>query len=271
MLATPQTLHEVVLTLFRHLPTYELLQRGVESLSEPLAGLWTALLHENSSPLARTRHKTAFRDEISSIWLTITNKLWSQGPTLLSSSLLLSLTPLLVATLTSDLPKLVDVTLNFWAETFDRQDSLTYPSKLCNAFQKCFQGSPRPHSLRLKGLEGVAMGVVLDKPGVGASAEEGVAEMETQGNSEEVVVIPHNSPLRTPQHAPRPHSSFLGRGAGQASPLRGRPHPLSPGSKALDRVLQMSSPSRPSPQGSGVHRRLNMSLEEDSVKVSSQT
>ena len=98
---------------------------------------------------------------------------------------------------------------------------------------------------------------------------EDVTEMsETQANSEEVVVLPHDyTPRKTVQSPYKICSSFLGQAkAGQLSPHRG-PHPLSPGSKALDKVL--SKHSSPSPvRGSGAQRRLQMDrTEREEVSV----
>lgn len=87
------------------------------------------------------------------------------------------------------------------------------------------------------------------------TVEDSVSEMdlteisETQPNDSEVVVLPHQSPMKktlrrgtdTKCDSPRRKlcSSFLGQDrAGHASPHR--PHPVSPGSKALDEVLQKS-------------------------------
>lgn len=249
LLTTPQTLLDAVLNLFQHLPTFEFLWLATETLAEPLAALWTVLLHH--APLqTRAKQKSSICDQVASIWLVVTRRLQATSFVIFNSSLLPTLTPLLVATLTSDLPKLISITLNFWAHIFDDDKKLTYPTKLAEAFQKCFETSPRPHGLRLPGLVLGGVSERSRKPGEVLSVEDSVPvsdsnveEMsETQANTEEVVVLPHNSPMKTlGSPSRRVCSSFLGQGRGGHT-FPHKPHPVS---KMLDQVLNRLSPSRP--------------------------
>lgn len=267
-LTTPYTLHQVILTFFRHLPTFDLLWAAVENLAEPLAGLWSALLHSPGISATKAQQRSGLLDEVTSTWLTVTTRLRSQGPTPFPASLLPPITPLLVATLTSGLSRLVGVTLNFWVLTFDRDSTITYPPKLADAFRKCFESHPRPHGLKLPNLKGMAVNVAPPRSSGSTSVKESAPESsedvidmsETQPNSEEVVVLPHETVLQSPHR--RVCNSFLGKG--HASPSPHKPHPLSPGSKALEKVLSKHSPSS-SP--SGAQRRLHMSRPEEDREV----
>ena len=105
--------------------------------------------------------------------------------------------------------------------------------------------------------------VVLEdkkKPEDVLSVEDSVSDMDLteMANDSEVVVLPHQSPMKNTlkksthinSDSPRRKlcSSFLGQDrAGRSSPHRThpqRPHPVSPGSKALDEVLQKSRVSQ---------------------------
>lgn len=89
-------------------------------------------------------------------------------------------------------------------------------------------------------------------------------------NTEEDIVLPHNSPMkRAMTDSPRRMfcSSFLGQDKGShTSPHT--PHTLSPGSKSLDRVLnRISSMSPQTGQREGVVRR-KLAMEEHKAVVS---
>lgn len=208
------------------------------------------MLH-NEDLLPRTRQKSGMQEQLCSTWSAITSTLQTHSPSPFpASSLLPSLTPLLICTLTSNIPKLRKMTLNFWVLTFDKEEALVYPNQLSKAFQTYLSSSPRPHGLRLPGLEGVSVGGVSEKFNEVSSVEDSMpvsdsnaAEMpEIHSHSEAVVVLPNNSPLKA-ANSPRKNvcSSFLG--SGRQTPLA-RPHPISPGSKSLDRVLSRLSPYR---------------------------
>ena len=224
---------------------------AVETIAEPLASLWTVLLQRDTPLSSRTRQKLGASVQVFSTWSVITTNLRAHGP---HPFLLAALSPLLVATLNSGYEKLSTCTLNFWAVTFDLSDTISYPKTLVDTFRTFFQTSPRPHGLRLPGLESVSVdgGLKSDKTvGEVMSVEESIPMSDS-----EVVVLPNPSPVKlTGSPLKKVCSSFIGRTRDcSSSPSRShlvsphsfspcRPCPVSPGSKSLDEVLKKSSPS----------------------------
>lgn len=283
-LSTPNTLHEIVNAIFQNLPIYDLLLIAVANLSEPLATLWNAMLHEDNPLPPSSRNHLKSREQLVSTWSVITNSIQTQGHAPYPASLPVALCPLIVCTLKSHFPKLAKITLNFWAVTFDKDKKSDYPLRLKLAFQEYFKVNSKPHGLQLNGLDvGVVVGVVSensrnDRDSVEDSAPDtadadAVEEYsETQSHSE-VVVMPNCSP-RKPLGASgagasggspfrKVCSTFMGQGR-TTSPLR-PPPPTSPASKALDKVLNSHQQQRGSDGVLGVRKRLALDTEEVST------
>ena len=140
--------------------------------------------------------------------------------------------------------------------------------------------------MRLLGLEGVAVGVV-----VGGASEDRQRAGEVQSvddntgtpcadealpkDPEEMIVVPHDSPMKKGAESPHRKAciSYLGQERGSHTSPR-KPHPQSPGSKALDRVLSRIaslSPGKGGPDkggpGGGAGVRRNLSREHAVVSV----
>lgn len=265
-LTTPYTLHDIITTFFQNLPTFELISVAIETLAVPMAKLWDLMfLSSKTSPSNNTSPSNMqLRNKIVSTWSAVTTSLQASEHSPLPSSLLPSLTPLLVTTLSAEQQKIVDITLNFWALTFDRQEGLSYPPKLVDAFCKYAKTHHTPHELRLAG-----MGVILrtDRPeghGTTLSDSDVTAVNETQTDDitsqvepvssesgtepqnetqpydeEEVIVLPDSSPMRG-SHSPYKRCSFIGHTSPQRPYSPRKTHPLSPNVRALDKLLSRS-------------------------------
>lgn len=238
------------------MPTFDLVTSAVEMLAAPLAKLWSIVLPgNNASHTDKQPH-----NEILPTWSAMTTALQVGGVTPLPASLLSSLTPLLVTTLTAQHNKLASVTLNFWAQTFDRQEGLSYAAELVNAFSTYSKTNRIPHELRLVGMGVVRRDGVSEERDTSVSDSDVTAVNETQSDdmselrSEsgsmvqygtepdegEVIVIPHSSPMRG-SRSPCRKSGFIGR----TSPRRLLPsprktYPISPNARALEKVLSRS-------------------------------
>ncbi len=157
-----------------------------------------------SESLHRTGHsQNLVERHIMSLWSVIIACLQARSPSHFpTATLLLPLTPLLVFTLLSKCPRLFEATLVFWAATFDRDEGLSYPRRLTEAFLKLFETTPPPQGLRLAGLGPV--GVFSRSPGELVLIEESVKESnssfhnltKSHSDTKEMVVLPNHSPSK---------------------------------------------------------------------------
>ena len=109
-----------------------------------------------SSP-ASIRSKLTQHDleqRVEKVWKAITICFQARHAHPYDSALLSTLSPLLVATLNSSSQQLSNISLSFWAVTFDKAVKLDYPARLRDCFVKYLKDSKQPLELKLPGLHG---------------------------------------------------------------------------------------------------------------------
>ena len=94
---------------------------------------------------------------VGKVWKAITMCFQSRHTHSYDSALLSILSPLLVATLNSSSQQLSNLSLSFWAVTFDKSHSLEYPARLRDVFTKYLKESKQPSELKLPCLHGNTM------------------------------------------------------------------------------------------------------------------
>ena len=91
---------------------------------------------------------------VEKVWKSITICFQSRHTHPFDSTLLSTLSPLLVATLNSSNRQLSNLAMSFWAVTFDKAQTLDYPTRLRDYFVKYLKDLKQPTELKLPSLNG---------------------------------------------------------------------------------------------------------------------